>query len=374
MSHRVVVVGAGYAGLPAAKRLARRLHRHDTTVTLINASDRFVERVRLHQLAAGQRWATLSLRQQLSGTPVELLVGQVTAIDSTARTVWIGDEPRAIGYDTLVYAVGSQARLDDVPGAAEHAHAVAGHEQATQLRNRVAEIASGGTVAVVGAGLTGLETASELAESHPELRVRLFTRADDLGSGLDPRGRTHLRRALDRLGVSIHPQTVVTTVREDGFDTRDGRTFAADAVVWTTGFRAPDLAREAGFATDHGGRMLVDATLRSVSHPEVYAVGDAAAGVAVSGAPSRMSCQAALPMGRGVADVVAARLTGREPGPVRIGYVFTNISLGRRDGVVQFTHADDRPRRFVLTGRAAAAFKEAVVRSTVRAACRAGSW
>ncbi|GAA1544824.1 hypothetical protein GCM10009730_62400 [Streptomyces albidochromogenes] len=117
--------------------------------------------------------------------------------------------------------------------------------------------------------------------------------------------------------------------------------------------------------------MLVDATLRSISHPEVYAVGDAAAAVSVGGAPSRMSCQAALPMGRGVADVVAARLTGRDPGPVRIGYTFTNISLGRRDGVVQFTHVDDRPRRLVLTGRAAAAFTEAVVRSTVRsgAAC-----
>ncbi|MEU2562317.1 FAD-dependent oxidoreductase [Streptomyces longispororuber] len=229
-----------------------------------------------------------------------------------------------------------------------------------------AEVASGGTVAVAGAGLTGLETAAELAESHPGLRVRLFTGADDVGSGLAPRAQTYLRRALDRLGVSVHPQTPVKVVRPDGLDTRDGASFAADAVVWTTGFQAPELAREAGFATDEGGRILVDATLRSISHPEVYAVGDAAAGVSVGGAPSRMSCQAALPMGRGVADVVAARLTGREPKPVRIGYAFTNISLGRRDGVVQFTHADDRPRGIVLTGRTAAAFKEAIVRSTVR--------
>ncbi|MFJ2766262.1 NAD(P)/FAD-dependent oxidoreductase [Streptomyces sp. NPDC087300] len=269
MSHRLVVVGAGYACLPAAKRLARRLHRHDVTVTLVNASDRFVERVRL----------------------------------------------RSIGYDTLVYAGGSQARFDGVPGAAEHVHAVAAPEQAMRLRYRVAEIASGGTVAVVGGGLTGLETASELPESHPWLCVRLFTSADDVGTGLAPRGRTHLRHALDRLGVSIRPKTVVTAVREDGLDTRDGRPCAADAVVWTTGFRAPDLAGAAGFATDQIGRILVDATLRSISLPEVYAIGDAAAGMPVNGTRSRMSCQAALPMGRGVADVVAARLTGREPGP-----------------------------------------------------------
>lgn len=370
MSHRLVVVGAGYAGLLAAKRLARKLRRSDVTITLVNASDRFVERVRLHQLAAGQRSAALSLRQQLGGASVQLVVGCVTAIDTTGRTVSLDTAPQVIGYDTLVYAVGSRARLDDVPGAVEHAYAVADSEQATRLRRRVAEIASGGTVAVVGAGLTGLETASELAESHPELRVRLFTGADDVGSGLAPRARTHLRLALDRLGVSVHPKTLVAVVRQGGLDTRGGASFAADAVVWTTGFQAPELAREAGFATDEGGRMLVDATLRSISHPEVYAVGDAAAGVSVGGAPSRMSCQAALPMGRGVADVVAARLTGREPGPVRIGYAFTNISLGRRDGVVQFTHADDRPRGLVLTGRAAAAFKEAVVRSTVRSGPR----
>ncbi|MEV2255425.1 FAD-dependent oxidoreductase [Streptomyces sp. NPDC050147] len=370
MSHRLVVVGAGYAGLLAAKRLARKLRRSDVTITLVNASDRFIERVRLHQLAAGQQLAALSLRRQLSGASVQLVVGRVTAIDATGRTVCMDTVPRVIGYDTLVYAVGSRARLDDVPGAVEHAYAVADPEQAIRLRHRVAEVASGGTVAVVGAGLTGLETASELAESYPELRVRLFTGADDVGAGLAPRARTHVRRALDRLGVSVHPRTLVVAVREDGLDTRDGASFAADAVVWTTGFQVPELARAAGFATDESGRMLVDATLRSVSHPEVYAVGDAAAGVSVGGAPSRMSCQAALPMGRGVADVIAARLTGREPAPVRIGYAFTNISLGRRDAVVQFTHADDRPRGLVLTGRAGAALKEVVVRSTVRSGPR----
>ena len=187
----------------------------------------------------------LPLHQLLTGTTVRLVVGHVTAIDATARTVCIDDEPRMIVYDTLICAVGSQARLDDVPGATEHAHAVASLEQATRLRHRIAEITSGGTVAVVGAGLTGLETASELAESHPQLQVRLLTGADDIGSGLAPRGRTHLLRTLARLGVSIHPKTVVTAVKEDGLDTRDGRSFAADAVVWTTGFRAPDLARDA---------------------------------------------------------------------------------------------------------------------------------
>ncbi|MFI7316707.1 NAD(P)/FAD-dependent oxidoreductase [Streptomyces venezuelae] len=367
------MVGAGYAGLLATKRLDRLLRRHDVTITLVNASDRFVERVRLHQLAAGQGFSDhSSLRRQLDGTSVRLVVGRVTAIDATRRIVAV-DTPQAVGappasidYDTLVYALGSGARLDDVPGAPAHAYAVADLEQATRLRHRISQMAVGGTVVVVGAGLTGLETATEVAESCPELRVRLLTSADDVGSGLMPRARRHLRYALDRLGVAVHTKTAVAEVREAGLDTCDGVPFAAETVVWATGFRVPELAHASGFATGEDGRMLVDATLRSISHPDVYAVGDAAAGISPSGAPGRMSCQSALAMGRGVADIIAARLAGGEPEPVRIGYVFTNISLGRRDGIIQFTRADDSPRRFVLTGRAAAVFKETVVRSTVR--------
>ncbi|GAA1544816.1 hypothetical protein GCM10009730_62390 [Streptomyces albidochromogenes] len=71
----------------------------------------------------------------------------------------------------------------------------------------------------------------------------MFTGADDVGSGLAPRARTHLRRALDRLGASVHPKTLVATVREGALDTRDGASFAADAVVWTTGFQVPEVAR-----------------------------------------------------------------------------------------------------------------------------------
>ncbi len=363
MVHRIVVLGAGYAGLGAAKRLARLLRRTDVKITLVNTTDRFVERVRLHQLAAGRQLRDLPLRDLLKGTGVELRVAHVTAVDAANRTVSTA-APHSIGYDTLVYALGSGADVDATPGAAEHAHTVAGAPQALRLRRRVARIASGGRLAVVGGGLTGIELATELAESHPGLRIDLHT-AGDVAGWLPQRGRHHVQRALDRWGITVHARSAVAEVRQDAVVRADGTALTADAVVWAAGFRAPGTAAEAGFAVDARGRMIVDETLCSVSHPEVFAAGDAAAGHAAGGALTRMSCQTALPMGQRAADAVAARLTGREPAPARLAYAFTNISLGRTDGVTQFTHADDTPRRAVLTGRAAAVFKEAVVRGTV---------
>jgi NADH dehydrogenase FAD-containing subunit len=107
MTTRIVVVGAGYAGLAAAKLAARWT---GAEVTLVNAGDRFVERVRLHQLAAGQPLRDLPLAGLLRGTGVRLVVDRVTGIDAATRTVRLGE--RELGYDRLVYAAGSQADLD----------------------------------------------------------------------------------------------------------------------------------------------------------------------------------------------------------------------------------------------------------------------
>lgn len=130
-------------------------------------------------------------------------------------------------------------------------------------------------------------------------------------------------------------------------------------VVWAAGFRVPALAADAGLAVDDAGRMIVDDRLRSVSHPTVYGIGDAAARI-------RMSCQTSLPMGQ----YVARALAGRTSAAHRVRYVWQNISLGRRNGITQFTRADDSPVPAVLTGRTAARFKEAITRAAAWSARR----
>jgi NADH:ubiquinone reductase (H+-translocating) len=363
--HRIVVAGAGYSGLTAALRLARRLTRRtDAEVVLVNATDRFVERVRLHQVAAGQDVGEHPLPDVLRGSGVRLVVARVLAIDPERHELHLDgpDGAERLHYDTLVHAIGSGPAAGAVPGAAEHAIPVAHLDGARELRKRAGDLAAeGGTLTVVGGGLSGIETATELAETHSGLRVRLLTSAEP-GATLSPRARAHLRRVFDRLGVEVRTGVTVAEVRPDAVVLGDGETVPTDLTVWTTGFSVPQLARRAGIATDPDGRVLVDATLRSVSHPDVYAVGDSALGRTLRGDVLRMSCATGLPTGQYVADVVAARLIGREPEPLRFRYYIQCVSLGRRDGLIQLVDADDRPKDTVLTGRAAATVKELVVR------------
>lgn len=356
MTH-IVVLGAGYSGQLAANLAARQ---DGVSVTLVNERYRFVERVRLHQVAAGQDLRERDLGELLAGTGARLVVDRVTRIDPDAKRVELASgEPLA--YDVLIYALGSRADLDSVPGAAEHAHGVASAEQAVALRERAS---SAGTATVVGGGLTGIEAATELAESLPSLKVRLVT-GDGLGERLSERGRRHLRRVFDRLGIDVRERVLVERVRADGVVLAGGEHVPSDLVVWTTGFTVPSLATEAGLAVDARGRMLVDETLRSTSHQDVYAVGDAASVHRADGQELRMACATGLPVAQQAVRAILARRAGRNPKPVRFRYLNQCISLGRRDALIQFVHGDDSPREAVLTGRIAALYKEMIVRTAL---------
>lgn len=363
MKHRIVVLGAGYAGASAAGRLARRLHPDSTEVTVVNADPEFIERVRLHQLATGQDLTPRPLRDMYAGTGVTVRVARVTAVDVERRVVTVHDGE--IGYDTLVYALGSATTDHGVPGVAEYGYDVASRPAAHRLRGRLADLPAGGTVLVVGAGLTGLEAVTEIAEARPDLSVALAARAG-LGDWLGDKARRHLRGVLDRLGVTVHEHTDVTAVSAESVVTADGRTVPAEVTVWTTGFAVHPIAAATTLEVTGTGQILVDATMRSVSHPDVYAVGDAGVTAGPNGKPLRMSCASGVPMAWQAADAIAARLTGRKVPHVAVRYYNQCVSLGRRDGVIQFVTADDRSKPSALTGRLAARYKEIV--------CRGAAW
>jgi NADH dehydrogenase FAD-containing subunit len=354
MTHRIVVLGAGYAGTHTAGRLAHRLHPDAAGITLVNADPEFVERIRMHQLATGQRLRSRAVRDLVPGATVR--TARVTAVDVDRKRVTLDDQDE-IGYDTLVHALGSTAAEHGVPGVAEHAHHLAGKPAALRLRDRLAELAAGATVLVVGGGLTAIEAVTEIAESRPDLAVALATRGAP-GDWLSDRARAHLRATLDRLGVTVHEDTDVVGVDAAGVDTAAGARIPADVTVWAAGFATHPIAAASTLEVAGSGQIVVDATMRSVSHPDVYAVGDAALAPGAGGKPLRMSCASGIPMAWRAADALTARLTGRPVPDAPIGYTLQCISLGRRDGIVQLVTPDDRMKPSVVTGWAAARVKE----------------
>ncbi|MET9241870.1 FAD-dependent oxidoreductase [Nonomuraea sp. NPDC003709] len=358
--HRVLILGAGYAGMAAAIQLAARgTRREDVQVTLVNAQERFIERLRLHMSATGQRVAELSIPELLEGTGARFVRGWVTAVDADAKLVRIDDD-RVLHYDTLVYGLGSVADTSAVPGVEDHAYTLNSAQDAELLADRLARLGRG-TVVVGGSGLTGVESAAEIAEQYPELDVVLLGRQEP-GAAMSPKPRAYLQAALARLGVRVLSGAEVVKVLPDAVELAGGELVVADAVLWTSGTRVSPLAAAAGLTVDERGRVVTDAALRSVSHPDVYAVGDAAA-IRQGYGVMHGTCQGGMPTGVHAAVSIVRTLDGRRPKPFRFGYYHTPVSLGRHDAVVQFTHPDDSPRRVYLTGRTAARYKETVTAS-----------
>ena len=324
------IIGAGYAGVMAANRLAGR----GEPVTLVTPHPWFVERIRLHALAAGTR---PDVRRELSSMlhpAVEVVAGTVTRIDDDSVRLASGE---SLGYETLIYAVGSGA-------GSSAAFRVSSEADALRLREAL-RAQPEATVTVVGAGLTGVELAGVLTEAGR--RVRLVAES--------PPARRAAAAHLDEL----RRRAVEVEFRRHDFDER-----AEGITVDATGFGIPSLAADSGLPVDDQGRLLVDATLTVPGHPRILGAGDA---VRMEGARHlRPACATALPMGAHAADVIDARRRGVAPEPFDLGYLLQCVDLGEGRGHVQFVRPDDSERRPALTGRTGGLVKEAVCRMTLR--------
>ncbi|MEV6432240.1 FAD-dependent oxidoreductase [Nocardia sp. NPDC051463] len=362
MKHRIVVLGAGYAGAYSAGYLARQLHSDDFEVTVVNAEPDFVERLRLHQLAAGHVLRHRPLAEMFAGTGIRLRLARVTELDVEHRTVTIADGEGVdrLEYDTLFYALGSTAADHGVPGVGEHAFHVAARPSALRLRARLDELGEAGTVLVVGGNLTAIEAATEIAEAHPGLRVSLAT-SGELGGWLGTKARRHLLRAFDRFGITVHEHTTIERVEAAGAVAADGTVFAAEATVWTAGFAVHPIAAASGLTVETNGQITVDRQMRSVSHPDVYAAGDCVFVIGENGRPLPMSCASAGFTGMQAAAALVGDLSGRKIKATALIYFGNHISLGRKDGIFQLVDGDARSKSGALCGRSAARIKSAIV-------------
>jgi NADH:quinone reductase (non-electrogenic) len=352
----VVILGAGYAGLMAALRLGRRKWR--LHIALVNARDQFLERVRLQEsIVAAVTPRIPSISAFLTGTTIEFICGSVISLDAGQGRMRIATDTqeREIAFDQAIYALGSNVDVNDVVGAAEHAYrldAGDGRHSAAALQSRLcANAGQPLRVVTVGGAETGIEVAGEIKTAWPNAEVTMVSRSR-CGDFRGVRVEKAVRAELTRLGVRLIDGETVTEVGPTEVMTDRGRSIACDICVWSGGLRSAPVARRAGLATDPQGRIWVDPSLRSISHPHILAVGDAAHPIAPTGAPYRLSAFAALVSGAHAADAIVARRADRRLLPFSFSTFGQGVAIGR-GGVGFFTYPDDRQTLFILKGRTA---------------------
>ena len=359
--HKIVVIGAGYAGILAANRVQASLTPQEgrrVRITIVNPLPDFIDRVRLHELAAGVRASAAVPLDDMLHARISVVVGRVVQIDPSARalTVSTGTGVASETYDTLLYAVGSMAELG-APGVEEFAHLLSNLAGAESARVAIADGRSDQRIIVVGGGATGVEAAAEVAEQHPTASVTLVSRGAVLGH-LPLASRRSVARSLAQLGVTVLEGSGVGRVHADAVELTDGTRLPSDVTVWTASFAVPDLARRSGLAVDSIGRLLVDEKLRTPAHPEIFGAGDAVQPPSSVGSHLRMGCAIAMPVGGHAADNVLAVLRGGPLTDLDVGFGAQCISIGRKTALIQLLTRADQPRPVRVTGRAGALMKE----------------
>ncbi|MGL5002887.1 MAG: NAD(P)/FAD-dependent oxidoreductase, partial [Casimicrobium sp.] len=356
-SPRVVVIGGGFAGLWCTRALAR----DDVRITLIDRSNHHLFQPLLYQVAtAGLSSPDIAaplrhiLRRQSN---VEVRLGEVVAIDKTARSVSLADGA-TIAYDYLLVASGATHAYFGRDEWAQHAPGLKTLDDALEIRRRLliaferAEACSNENerrawlnFAVVGGGPTGVELAGTLAEIARHTLKREFRHIDPASAKVRlveggarvlasfPESLSQKARAqLERLGVDVHTGTPVSAINERGYQLGDDFV-EAKTVLWAAGVAASPLGKLLDVTTDRAGRATVQSDLSIAGSPEVFVAGDLAS-VTQDGKPVPGVAPAAKQMGAHVAKAIRTRIAGGEPETFRYRDYGNMATIGRLAAVV----------------------------------------
>lgn len=375
---RIVVLGAGFAGLWAAIGAARKrdeigASQRDIEIRLIDRNPYHNIRVRNYEADLGE--VALPLPRLLDPVGVSHGLGEVEAVDPVRREISLvtGSGEETLGYDRLVLALGSEVMRPDIPGLAEHAFDVDTYAAALRLEDHLVSLGRSAsspgrsTVAVVGAGFTGVEVAAEMPDrlaragitgSH---RIILVDPNPAVGATIGAPARPVIETALASLDIETRLGVRVVSIEAAGMRLNSGEFIPAQTVIWCAGMRASPLAARFPGARDRLGRLLVDPMMRVADVGGVFAAGDVASSVIDGLHPTVMSCQFARPMGRFAGHNVVADLVGLPMLPLRIDWYVTVLDLGGWGAL--YTEGWDREVR--ATGAAAKATKQTINRKRI---------
>ena len=363
---QIVVLGGGFAGLIAAVGAARKLAelstpRNEISVTVVNRDPWHAIRVRNYETDLSD--VRVPLDDVLGPIGVDLVIGEASAVDCSRHDVLCNaaSRPVALSYDRLVFALGSELVRPPIPGLAEYAFDIDTYGAAAKLGAHLAglpdrpESPGRFTALVVGAGLTGVEGATELATRLRDIangapaRIILADRSPRVGSNMGEGACAVIEEALRSLAIETRSGVTITAVTERGARLSSGEEIAAATVVWCAGMRAHPLTASVPGPHDRFGRIAVDRFLKAEDCADVFVAGDSAAAPIDAAHVSVMSCQHARPMGRIAGHNVVCDLIGEPMLPLDIGTYVTILDLGAWGAV--YTEGWDR--RVAVAGAAA---------------------
>ena len=357
---RLVIIGAGFAGMYAALSAARLrdikgVPPSDLEIMLVSPEPTLVVRPRLYE--PNPDTLTAPLQDVLDAIDAVYVRGRADSIDTACRTVVIeglGGERTSLIYDRLVVASGSRLFRPDLPGIGEHTYSVDQRDDAIALDRHLQSLASRpasqarNTVIVAGAGFTGIEVATEMPArlsavlgQNATVRVIMVERNDTVAPDMGPGPRPVIEDALQKLGVESRTGVGVAAVDENGVTLSTGERIPSETVIWAAGMRAAPLTQQIPGERDNFGRLVVDRELRVTGVPGVFATGDAAKAVCDDdGNHALMSCQHATRMGAFAGNNAAAELLGVAPIPYHQKAYVTCLDLGEAGAL--FTRGWDR--------------------------------
>lgn len=360
MQQRLIIIGAGFAGMYAALSAARLRDAHGVSpeklqIALVSPEPTLVVRPRLYE--PKPETLTAPLGPVLKAIDVDYVQGRVDAIETASRVVEIiptDGHPHSMSYDRLVVATGSRLFRPNIPGLAEHSFSVDQLEDAIALDRHLQALAqrpqsaARNTVVVAGGGFTGIEAATEMPArlravlgKDAKLRVVIVERNDAIAPDMGPNPRPVIETALRDLGVETRLGIGVAAVDAGGVTLANGDRIDSETVIWAAGMRAAPLTAQIPAERDNFGRLLVDRDLRVASVPGVFATGDAAkAAIDDLGNFALMSCQHATRMGAFAGNNAAAELLGVPGTPYHQEAYVTCLDLGAAGAV--FTRGWER--------------------------------
>ncbi|HEY6533031.1 MAG TPA: NAD(P)/FAD-dependent oxidoreductase [Acidimicrobiales bacterium] len=360
---KVVIVGAGFGGLAAAKRL----EREDVDVTIVDRHNFHTFQPLLYQVAtAGLNAADVGyVVRGLFRRERHVLFrkDEVTGVDWGCGQIHLASEG-PIGFDHLVVAAGSSTNYFGVDGAREHAFPLYSLEDAVRVRNHLLSLFEAAdsdptliddgvlNVVVVGGGPTGVEVSGALVELIEKVleqdfhdldvhraRVVLVEQADRLLAPFSSSSQRYARRTLVRRGVEVRLGTAVRRITADHVELDDGEVLRSRLVLWAAGVRAGRLADVLGAEQGRGGRIVVGADLAVPDHPEAFAVGDIADIDDGAGGRLPQLAQVAIQGGEHVAEQILADRAGRPRTAFRYHDKGIMATIGRRAAVAEIPAA-----------------------------------